>query len=700
MVCDTSQNSVFPAILPPFPGGLFSPIQIGLPSFDLPKELVEDIEALLKELTAIFPSGTFKPSIGNFAKTPLDYIMNLLAQLAPYLSLYKFFTAIINIIVCIIDVLCSLTNPFALAAAIIKLFSQCIPAFILLFPIFAIIAMIIAILLLIIALITYIIETVLAIILAIIANLEILSQGLQLNDAQSTLAALSKIASLLCIIQNILAVLVALAAIMGIIEALAAIAGVGICDNSSSNCCAAPVCPDFVRLTPDGIPITTGRLIYHKQIGTDTKTVFASLNIPGIQNLLNIPPIRSETWQIVNDDLAALYPISVIITPVFDINNILTNGGIGNIFWPQGVTLPSNTSKNQSPYTVDLRVAINPANFGVNDPNGKRFFQIKDAIVISEPYIGILDQANNIDLTSFTGTLSITGGQVFEDDGVTPYKIKGKQATLETLIHQDPLLAGSSSDIPATDDAITFEITGTWKPNAAALAGYNLVTMGCLPNIAIEKAIQNSVIQAEGIAPVNQKITLPDVNRAITCANDALAKFRTNVSAEGAAEFQASIVSCLTVLQNEAQEDVCSLILSSSSQFKSTFAIDTDVQFTTRLITATVVLFDAGGTEISNNIPPACVPEIEAAIEGHVTLGQITSFTYDGSHAFNASISSTEPGDGQLSMSFNGKIFSTVAQGTPTSTITETLLDYTFITGIVEPEVRRDASDVSNVAKE
>lgn len=706
---DNTINVIIPPT-PPVPGfGIpFSPIQISLPNFDLPTDLLEDLLDLMNKLGALFPSGLFKANPNFSMKTVLDFIGNILSQLAPFLSFYNFIMAALNLFICIIEVLCAIPNPFAVASKLKKLFAHCLPDFLKLFPWLALIAMIIALLLLILALIEYIIATILAIIAALIKNLKILADGLKLKDAQSTLAAAQKIASLLCFIQNILAIFVAIAAIIAIIQALAAFAGGGICsDDDTEGCCAPSICPSFVKNTPDGIDVANGTMTYYNAIELNVATIFASLNIPGIENILgNLPKPREERWQLVdNDFLKATYPISLIITPVFDPNGVLANSsGNGNIFWPDPLSFTATDQTSKGPYLVDIRMQLDPKQFNSADVLGSRFMRIKDCIVVRKPYIGILNQDNNIIFSNFGGTLNVEGGKVYEDDGTTAYKINDVQATLNTFIHTDPLSVASGNDLPTVDDAITFTgIEFTWKPNSGALAGYNLVTVGCMPSLSIEKAVQNSIITAEGTASVLQKLPagiMPDMIGAQVCVQNALADFRKDVSIAGAARFQAAAVSCLNKVQIQSQDIVCSAIIAATSQFKSTIEIDTDIQFTTRPIVATVVLKDPSGTVISGNIPASCLPSIingDNGLKGHVTLGTITDFSYDNSQSFKAQITSTEVGSGNLGVSFDGKVFNKVTEATATtnSVISENLLPYTFVSGTTEPAVRRDVGDVS-----
>ncbi len=695
--CSPSDNNIDVSGTPgnPIPGlGIpFSPIQLPYPDIDLPTGLVEDLVELMGRLGALFPSSLFKANLDSKMKNVMDFIANILSQISPFLSFYNFIMAALKLFVCIIEVLCALPDPIAVALKLRKLFAECLPPFIALFPWLALLAMIISLLLLILALIEYIINTIIAIIESIIKNLEVLALGLSLQDADATLAAINKIASLLCIIQNILAVLVAIAAIMAIIEALAKLAGFAVCDdNDEEGCCNESLCPPFIKNNASGITVTTGTLVYNKEIQTDVSTVFSSLGIPGIENILSVPALRKERWQIYDDAGTHTYPIKSIITPID-----------GKEFWPGTTEFISTTPLRDAPYTVDMTITLDP-----DDGYGSRVFQIKDCIVVRRPYIGLYDYAGVLQSTPISGTLNIEGGLVYEEDGTTAYLINGTQATLNTFIHSDSALVATS---PLPNDTVTHSnVEFTWKPNGGALASHELITVGCMPEVNVEKAIQNSIIIAEGILPVSEKLALvppgkklpslsflPNITGAQQCVTDALTTFRKSITAENAATFQAAVQTCLTDLQDQTLFAYCGAIVAAVSQFKSEATLDTDIQFTTRPIKTSVVLKDAAGTIISNNIPESCASDLAEKLTAEVTVGEISDFEYDGSQFFTAEITSKDAGTGTLTVLFNNKVFSTitVAVGDTPTSITETETIYTFIDGTTESPVRRDAGDVA-----
>lgn len=725
--CDPSDNTINIPTGEPFPGFNLAPIQIPFPAFDIPTDLLEDLLELLQGLGLLFPSGLFKPNIDNFTKDLFDLISNLLSQIAPFLSFYNFIMALFKLVLCIIEVLCAIPNPFKIAAAMVKLFTECLPPFLNLFPWLALIAMIIALILLIIALIEYIIATILAIIEEFIRNVLILVKGFQFNDAMATLAAIQKIAELMCLIQNILAIFVALGAIMAVIQALAMIGGAPVCDDETpGGCCSPDVCPPFIKNAPwTG---TSGTLLYNSQVGPDVETMFASLGLPEEAMAMlaaSFQPPRVERWQLFDDANSGAYPFSDITTPILDVDSFPP---IIATFWPEGLTLTGDTPATKAPYKVDLRFEVDPADFSINQApsntqTGRRYMQVKNCVVVRKPLNCVLNYANFPDLTQGrNGVLQIEGGQVFEDNGdafmIIPPEDSTEtetldgylQATLGDFIHEDDTVGTSLPNDTVTISNIEY----TFYPVHPVLMGHTLITAGCLPEVAAEKATMNAVIVAEDVRAVVDKLPfvpigssakalpslgiLPNVEGAQQCVLTSLQAFRDNVSLAQAAVFQADVQACLGDLREQALAVVCGAVSAAASQFKSEIELDTDIQFTSRAIKATVTLKDANSTAIASKLPEDCTASIQDQMSGEVTLGEISDFNYDPlTGVFNASISSDKPGDGTLTVTFNGKILSRIVPATDTTTtqIEEKAIPYTFIDAPDEPAVRRDGTDVA-----
>ncbi len=717
--CNASDLSMDVTASPPptIPGigSLFAPIQIPIPELDLPTDLIQDLLALMEELGALFPSGLFKANPDFGMKNILDFIANILSQLAPFLSFYNFIMAALNLIICIIEVICAIPNMFAVAVKLKKLFAECLPPFLNLFPWMALLAMILALLLLILALILYIVEMITAIILSIIRNILIFTDALQLSDSESVIAAVNKLASLLCFIENLMAIFLAIAAILAIIKALAAFAGLAVCDdNDDEGCCAPESCPEFIRNNFEIIS-TTGEFVYHHRVNLDTS------GIPGIPAALaealsaSVAPLRLERWQLFDTDAASEEPINSIITPLFYGSQI---------FYPDQ-EFDADTPPARAPYTVDMRMLIDPGIFHPTDadsaPSGARYMRINDCVVVRRPYVGeITYNAQSVFGTYIptdndsTGTFNLEGGLVFEDDGETPFEVEGMagslavmtQATLNDFICAD---AETRDALPLFEDGYRISnVEFTWKPNHPALAGHNIISVGCFPGVSLEKAVRNNIIFAEG-ATASILSRLPaigdlgdDVTDTVQCVQGAVAKFRTAVNVDNANILQAEVETCLNNLSGKVTDIYCDALIEGVSQFNTTFSIDTDIQFTTRNIAVTVVLLDGGGTVISNNIPSDCLTgddNISDRLTATATLGEVSDFSYDrGNGTFVAQLTSAASGPGDLQVLFDGNVISELIQGTDfdtPSSIKETVLTYTFVDAAAEKAVDRDVTDVA-----
>jgi hypothetical protein len=700
--------------LAPFGGIPISAIQLPIPNLNLPN--IESVLDLINEFSAILPGGTFKPQLADGQNTILIALMNLLNQLAPYLSIYNFFQAAFDMILCIINVLCSLLAPWKLFKALRKLFKQCIPKFMSLFPFIALLAMIISLLLLIIALIEYIIATVEKIIEDLIANLTNLGEGLTLQNDDAVAATAKKIAQLLCLMENLFAVLVAIGAIINIINSLAGMGGNSVCGGSQSDddCCSDDFCAPFIADNPNGITGSLGELIYYHTINTDIRGIFGSLSAEQASQF-NLPSLRTESWQFVNQSTSQPYPFVDIIIPL---------GSQGNIFWPENSTFNESSATGKVPYTLNLTInEFNPGVFNPSDHRGSRQMVINNVIVSKKPYIGVVNQDNNIDTSiNQTGTLSLVGGlayEVSETLGQIPYIVNGAQATIETLIHNNPMFG----NLPSYDDGyIIGDVDFTLNVNYTALIGYGLITLGCHPDLFVERFIANQRVGSfDAIAVRLPPVTpsggfLPDVSAAQACLTASMAKLRASVTPEAVAEFQAEINACLTQLKDETSASYCNILKAAVSIYESTIILNTDVEFVTRTITATVQLFDPNGTLISSNISADCVPTMSELLKGFVTFGAITDFVYDGISSFTAQISATSAGGGFLTVTYDGNTLKRIlnADDNTVQTVSEdNTLPYQFInTNVIskvsgaesgvefEETVSRDAADIAKDGSE
>lgn len=685
MTCSDKETEFNPPNIPsglPIPGfGFpFAPIQSPSPNNQLPTEVIEDIAQLVDSLSLIFPSSIFKPNADLKMKTVLDAFANLMSQAAPFLSLYSFFTAALKLLTCILEVLCAIPNPAAMTKKVKKLFTECLPPFLALFPWAALPIMVLSILKSILSLLEYIFSTLELIIQSTLENLIQMGESLTLQDNQSSEIAAQKIAGLLCFLDNIFAIFVSLGAILDIIQSLAQLAGGDICGDDS-DCCQPENCPDFIKLFPDGHIISIGQLIYHKEINGDVDSL-----IPGLSALLSLPPKRTERWQLV-DLQTSDYPISSIIAPIN-----------GKIFWPEELnSISSSASIKKIPYLVDLKLTAKLSDLNPSLPNFSKTLIFKNVYVIHKPYIGYLNYKNENLLSNTGGTFSLLGGQVFEEDGITPYLISGQQAKLEDIIHYQPFL--SSSGFPITDDALVIDVIATWKPNHEALVDYKLITIGCMPTVANERTAQNNIQNLGGTNSFLDKIfplQLPNISLAQKCLNQNLTELRKNISIESVLKFKASADLCLQTLQTETENTLCSSIVAGFSSFTSTISLSTQVQLLGVPILVFIELHDRSNNNLLLFASDSCIPFLLSKLSVTSTLGKISYQKFEnGQLVF--SLTTTQIGQGEITAEFNKQKFITIIPGSDTETTkTEiTIIDFSFIEKIANPKPERDTRDIS-----
>lgn len=665
-----------------------------------PSGFPEDILDLFNKFQFLIPSGTFKPSLfPNFSKDIFDAILSLLDQFMPFLMIYKFFLPLLNLIICIIEVLCALMNPFALISALHRLFNVCIPAFLSLFPIFALILMIISLLLLLLALIEYIIAQILKFVAAILRNINALVLAFQQANATSVLAIANKLASLLCIFQNLFVLLAIFGVIIGVIQDILKMSfAIPPCEGggpgSTEGCCSATVCPTIVQ---NQYTNKTGVLQYLNEVGYKT-------NISLGANFLT-SDLRTESWQLYDPDQT----IAQAFWNIVDGYDISPTVKPTPIFFPTDSSYSATTSPQQAAYTVDLRLFYNPVQW--NRSGKPQFIQFKDCIVLFAPTQN-LEIYNNTDTPVPTGVFFLAGGSGFLDDGVTElpgYQSDGyheispfTQATLENFLHQ-PAEFSASPVLQPTDGYKFSNMQYTFKPNLPVLLQKNLITLGCEPDIALSRAFVNNVMFS-GIATQTAALTnliFPDPAGAQECLLAAVSALQTNMTVEGVANFQSTTTICLNKLRSDTTAALGMAIGIGFSPCNSNFTLTPNVQFTTQTIVVTVNLNENNGLPITQGIPIGVADALAAQIIGYPTFGTLSTFSYDGYQAFTANITSNIMGSGSLMVAFQNQVLCVNTLPTDGYAPSHTLqsLDYQFIfapSGAgshIEP--RRDAGDLA-----
>jgi hypothetical protein len=681
--------------------GGFAPSQGGLSlNIPFPPIKLPDLSVLDALLSLRLPSGKMKVNWEpDFLNDIYGAINDLLAKFTPFLMLYKFFLPVLNLILCIIEVLCALLSPFKLPGAIITLFTQCIPDFLALFPFFAIIIMIISLLLLILALIEYLIARIIIIIEIIIANIVFLGRCVARLEEDSIIAIIQKVGDILCLLSNLFIILGFITAIIQIIKALLTLSfNIPPCSSSngsSTGCCTPDVCPDFIK-NNSTITGSTGDFLYLNAVGVNTVPESFITMFPDFPAIVN--DIRDESWQFYDPNLD-IRQAFINITQAYDLPP-----GITQVFFPSGVTYTETSSSSSAPYTITFTFFYNPVLFpitGYTDTKGPRYVQAVNVIVQNPPTAGVLNWDNEL-VAPFNGTLNLVGGAMYEADGSTPIlNNQNMQMSLNTFIHEAATVGST-----LTNDGYLFsDLTYSFNINHEALLGFSLITLGCIPEVATNRDFINSTIGAQfNINGANlAAITLPDTAATQACLTNAITQFTQNISVASATEFQANMNACLGTLQDQTTSALTAAITAGYDQYKSTFTLTPTVQFTTHSIEVSVILNENSGQPMATNLPATVGAQLAANLSTVLTLGNISQFVYDGYGAFNANITSDIPGNGTIEVAFNNSFISTLniptdITLTPSTSITQA--SYTFVSspalaGTTGGQPRRDEGDIA-----
>lgn len=620
--------------------------------------------------------------------------MKLLDQFMPFLMLYKFFLPVLNLIICIIEVLCSISNPFKLIKSISRLFRNCIPEFLNMFPYFALIIMIISLLLLLLALVEYITQQILKMIKVILRNINALQKSFKDGDANSVQAIAKKLGSVLCIFQNLFVLLDIFSIIITIFkDMLSLVFAIPPCEDTdpsnADGCCTPDVCPTIVK---SNYTNKTGTFQYFNRVAFDPA-------IPGFSFSVDA---RSESWQLYDVDQTQAQQFRNIFD-AFDIPFTPKP-----IFFPTDVSYNATTAPKQAAYTLDLRLFYNPSNWGRLGTS--RFIRFKNCIMTATPTTGLKLFDNSISTVN-NGVAILAGGAGYEDDDttiLTGFDIDGAtpisaQATLENFLHQPATIsiAPISPTLAPTDGYAFSNMEYTFKPNIEILLGKNLITLGCVPDVALNRTFVNNVITGDLALKIAQlkDLPLPDPAAAQQCLLTAVAALRSDLTTTGVAQFQATTTICLKKLSDDTSAAINDLIGIGFDPCRSDFTVAPTPQFTSKSIGVKVNLKEKTGLSLTTGISPSIGATLAARLKAHISFGEISKFVYDGYQFFTADINSKLPGKGTISVSFDNNIFcknNIPADTTVTPTHDLQVLDYQFIyTPGGVPVAERDSSDGS-----
>jgi hypothetical protein len=242
-------------------------------------------------------SGTSEP---GFTESISSAINSMLAALAPFISAYALILPIIGVIRGIIEIICALMNPFAVIAAVIRLFRKWLPPLLALFPPLAGLIIILNIIKTILAIIFFIMTVVIPTIELIKKNIEVMaaavSGGADKSDQQVE-AGRQKILDLLAELLQQSGILSVLQPILELIFSILGLTSGFPCEEGNIDVSLIPFEGDTGEDCPSCsscLPIVSDRSAAPSGIGAIISSSFCDYNPFFVYQLITINPDIQE----------------------------------------------------------------------------------------------------------------------------------------------------------------------------------------------------------------------------------------------------------------------------------------------------------------------------------------------------------------------------------------------------------------------
>ena len=577
---------------------------------------------LLRQLSCITTAGIrVNPSpVPTGTANTGDIIADISQALTVITSGYAILAEIIKFIMCMMNVICSINNPFALIKAMIKLFTKCLPDFILIFPQLAVPSFIICILKIIIAIVRFILETIIPIIEDIIKNINDIIDAITDQNLDAINATAFKIVQLLKMLVTILGIFSVLNAIIIMIKALIdAITEMpclpgGICDS----CDGDDTCPNPLKgFSIDGID---GKLIVsYTGNASEYKLYFTSLSkrndfilikdfFPNVNyNSIDIDKlaykleVNNKSYAVTSVDNGTLN-LAIIENPLMDdgyLSSVYNNAGVATAF-----TDPSN----------QIRFATKTETFA--------FTSVNDYLILND-----LDSGGSLN----SGTFKIE--YVFDGYNVRLTKNasfgNGSGWVASNLLN--PSCTGSGCSMiwryvlkapsPLIDQDFSIKI------NHEELLRHSMIGLGCHPKIAAHKqALSNRFPFINKDIPVipsfmDINIKTGNINafdNSLKCLGRMIPENledlnmnyvfdNYNVIKEDALTAQMCLTSTLNQVESDAVNYSKELYPRLFSSEKSTIIADKYIQFVNGDIEITLKVIDIYGNNLGSRLSPGVI---------------------------------------------------------------------------------------------
>ncbi|MFZ4399367.1 MAG: hypothetical protein ACOYO1_04970 [Bacteroidales bacterium] len=675
--CDPLLNNINVPMGPPLPGAPgfsfdsnmfgFIPPDLG----DFPGNILDWIKKLKFNLPG---GGLLQEMIESLTETISKVLSRLLSYLNIIMGFLMFALAIVELIMCIIKILCAFPKPWSVIRAIKRLLTKCLPIFITIcFPFFVWILLLLSLIAILIAIIEYIVMMIIRLIKQIIKNIKRIINLLKASrNVAGALAIISKLANLLCLFEQIFVFLGIVFALFEIIMGQWTKA-LKICDSGGGPDDDS-ICAEFLKdpTEKDNPDIE----IYKTRVASSTADLWYCNEVYGSPNsdpLFStiITQLRAESIYLQDDSLAE----------ELKFKNIINYKGFP--FFPFDKNINKDIEYRMKPYLVDLYITCDPG-------DGLRRINVKDVTVTcaQTSMLKTIISSKKYPVYNNNGFITLYGGKVVDD-------ISKNDKTIEELLHKDATqLGGISTQYTKIEYVL--------KANYDALAEYALITTSCMPSVQVHLGVLNTVFNK---IPLPDLVQLPDVGGAIDKLSACLSEYRKSMTLETTETFGNCMLNIMSDLNDQANSSYCQLLQAAMDIYHMPITLDKDLQFINKKIKVTVTPKDEAGRTLIELIggftpPQSCMDTIASKFKGEATLGTVSNFSYDGYGNFIADIISQTSGDGYITVSYDGNTIKKVIKPSDPSlnpSIEDYILNYSYVGFITVdgyiPAPRRDESD-------
>jgi len=581
---------------------------------------------LLRSMSCTCPAGAIlKPSIPPIPGFNLgDIIADQSKLLSAFAAGYSMLTVVMKVIMCIIDVICALTNPFAVIAAVIRLFGECLPDLILLLPQLAIPAMILCLIKIILAIITYILVVIIPLIQDIIQNIQNLMTAINTGNQHAIKAVAFKIVSLIKELYNVLGILAALDAILAMVKALIGL-GIGIpCGGKGGSCggCGDTQCPpvfdNFTLTGIDGqltiIPMfggsTIGYLIYFSSV--ERQEDFLSLYdfFPTGVDYNAITDQKKLPYSLYCDGYYAVTSV--------DEEGVLSLAKIPGKQNSDGY-LSSIYNNNGVPTAVDsldeyARFGVSTPQFLVDDANGTTYIELSDS-----DGIGAVKNSGTFMITSVYDAYNVKLNHVDQHAWSIQASYYPTSGLGTRIVWRKIAVSQSNGSLP-----FTFNI------HHEELIRRSMIGVGCHPDVkAAVHGAKNRNPYLDIPIP-----TLPDIDGSIAAATaciSAIAPIDVDSQyvidnygsiAQAAAVAGVCVTDALSTLGNNMVSYASTIYPRIFSQDKSLLSSNRSVQVIGADIIISIIPMDINGSRLASDLPPGIMD-----VKAFTTFGELLPVT-------------------------------------------------------------------------